>query len=44
MKIENILERKGRSVETIAPHAPVTMAIQPPRHRWDRSSGGLIGR
>jgi CBS domain-containing protein len=27
MKIENILEDKGRNVETIAPHAPLTMAI-----------------
>lgn len=27
MKIENILAAKGRTVETIAPHAPVTTAI-----------------
>lgn len=27
MKIENILEAKGRTVETIPPDAPVTMAI-----------------
>lgn len=27
MKIENILEAKGRNVETIAPHAPLTVAI-----------------
>lgn len=27
MKIENILEAKGRSVETISPDAPVTTAI-----------------
>jgi CBS domain-containing protein len=28
MKIENILKAKGRSIETIGPHAPVTTAIQ----------------
>lgn len=38
MKIENILEAKGRSVQTIAPDAPVAMAV----HRLVASRIGAL--